>query len=521
VEFITGNLSLGTLFGKFGRLLIEALEPLMAALREWGKAAGDKAGLGAQKAAEVAATALSIKQVTDCFERLRTGMLSVAGGGSVVNDIAQLRSLVASLNSANLAVHPRMMAVSSLKQDALGFGHGHGAKGELSAPGRGGPRPAGGEATGFLFRRIDPVRIARYVEQAQRFDQLASEFRSSEISAQRATLQHEIEQQEKDAAALAAAEVSDGGLGAEPGVVKVKLKKLGDDRVRSVEQFVRHVRTSVATYVTLHRRFMTQQHGEAARYMQYWRTIGKQSPAKDMQVSGWLEEHENTLKTLAKTARGRLGIKAREDVEAALQSVTKADNKVRLTESQMRAAGEQIDELAAWILRQSARVERLYQVGTQSLMDSVLDPELIAMYSFKGLRVLVAWIATSLASRAFQAMYRQRVYANDDPPPHPAVYVAMFLGLDAAAHLIFGVVLMAAKHLWGVDMALLRMWAFDWALVSVAVAVVSLVVAQVVYSKRYFRYKYEGERGIRAMQELVFCIYCVAVPLPFFRLTFG
>ena len=97
----------------------------------------------------------------------------------------------------------------------------------------------------------------------------------------------------------------------------------------------------------------------------------------------------------------------------------------------------------------------------------------------------------------------------------------MMLGVDAAAHAVIGVLLMAAKSVWHVDAIVLRLWAVDWAFVTAAVAAISLVVAQVVYSKRYFRYKYEGERGIRAMQEMVFCVYCVLIPVPFFRLTLG
>ena len=520
----TSELTMGHLFGPMGRALLDALEPLLSALREWAGAAADKAGLSPAAAADLARMASTIKQVVDCSEQLRSHLIrSVSTNGSAVaNEVLRLTSLVSSaaLDERVLSSPPRTMAAASAKHDGLGFGHGLGAKGELRPPGRG-QGSGSGDATGFLFRRIDPVRVARYVEQSGRFLELSTNFHNSDIGAQRATVSAEVQRQDKDAAALAASGADDGGVGVEPGVVKLKLKRLGDERVTTVKRFVKHVRNSVSTYVTLHRRFMTQQHGEGARYMQYWRTVGKVSPAKDQQVGEWLDEHERTMTELAKVSRRRLALDARAEVEAVLQIVSAAESQVRLDEAQMREAGDELDELSAWMLRQSARVERLYQVGSQSLVDSLLEPEVVAMYSFKALRVLIAWLATSFASRAFQAVYRQRVYARDDPPPHPAAFVAMILGADAAAHVLFGVVLLAARHVWGIDVALLRMWAIDWAIVTAAVAAVSLVIAQVVYSKRFFRYKYEGERGIRAMQELVFCVYCVAVPMPFFRLTFG
>jgi uncharacterized protein YbjT (DUF2867 family) len=72
-----------------------------------------------------------------------------------------------------------------------------------------------------------------------------------------------------------------------------------------------------------------------------------------------------------------------------------------------------------------------------------------------------------------------------------------------------------------VDDAFLRMWAIDAAAVAVSVAVLAFLVAEVVQSKKYFRYKYEGERGIRAVRDMSFYIYCVLLPVPFHRLVRG
>ena len=517
VKEFAAETAIGNLTGRFGGKLVDALGPLLSAIDDWTRQAGGSDAQAPAAAAETARTAASLRAVSEGVERLRASFLSSVGGVNAAALSAALTSLevqIAALDERRLAAPPRAAGAMSSKADGMGIGHGLGIKGELLAPGR-------ASAGGFLFRRIDPVRVARYVEQATRFDELASLYRTSEISNQRQAFEKDVAQQEHDAEGLKASLKADGGLAAEPGVVELKLRSLGDARVAAVACFDKQVRAAIASYVSLHRRFMTQQHGEAARYMQYWRTIAKDSPGKDPQVDRWLNEHGEKLSEIARTAHGRLAVAVLADVQAVLSAASKASGVVRLDDRQYAKVSKTLDDLGSWVLRESGRVDRLYAVGSQSLLEALLEPEVLVVYALKLLRVLVAWLATWLASRAFQAMYRQRVYAQDDPPPHPAVFVAMMLGVDAAAHAVVGVLLVAAKSVWHVDAIVIRLWAFDWAFVTAAVAAIALVVAQVVYSKRYFRYKYEGERGIRAMQEMVFCIYCVMIPVPFFRLTFG
>jgi hypothetical protein len=103
----------------------------------------------------------------------------------------------------------------------------------------------------------------------------------------------------------------------------------------------------------------------------------------------------------------------------------------------------------------------------------------------------------------------------------------MILALDAALHAAVAVALLSASHVFKtednsfpVDGSLVSAWALDWAAATAAVAVLALLLGSVVQSKKYFRYKYEGERGIRALRDMIFYVYCVTVPVPFFRLTF-
>jgi hypothetical protein len=56
---------------------------------------------------------------------------------------------------------------------------------------------------------------------------------------------------------------------------------------------------------------------------------------------------------------------------------------------------------------------------------------------------------------------------------------------------------------------------------SLVVFAVAVIIGQVIKRKKYFRYKYEGDRGIRAMQQMVMYVYNVLLFVPFFRLANG
>ena len=144
------------------------------------------------------------------------------------------------------------------------------------------------------------------------------------------------------------------------------------------------------------------------------------------------------------------------------------------------------------------------------------------MYALKALRLLTAWATLLVATRTFQDAYRDRVYTRDESPPNPAWFVLLFVAADLAVQAVVVGILLALRHMLGespIDGHLITAWLVDVAASTAVVAAISLVIGQVIKHKKYFRYKYEGERGIRAMREMVYYAYCVTVPAPFYRLV--
>ena len=388
-------------------------------------------------------------------------------------------------------------------------------------------QPATGSANaGFLFRKIDPERVARYADQVNGFLELSSTFKQSSIQSQLANLNKSIDEQEQEAKAISASSENDSGLASNPTATKMSMKKLGDERVEAVNVFSKHVHIVISEYVSLHRRFILRQHSDASRYMEYWMTMASKSPNSSKKedhekIMELLKNHQSSLSEIAQIVRKRLSEETVKDIESALTTIGKSSHLVRLSDHQYNSASKTLTKLSLWVRTQSSRVQRMYSMGSESLIDSITDQETIILYGLKALHLAVAWVALIISSRTFQGYYRQRVYVNNDPPPHPALFVAMFLALDLAAHAVIAVLVNLSKHVWDIDTSVVQAWAIDFTIVTSIVALIAIVMSQLIYSKRYFRYKYEGERGIRALQELVFAVCCVAVPIPMYRLTFG
>jgi hypothetical protein len=305
------------------------------------------------------------------------------------------------------------------------------------------------------------------------------------------------------------------------------VRRVRDAKAAAVRSFVRSVRGLVTGYVSMHMDFVTQRHGEALRYVAYWSAM----PADlfNSKVVEMMKRHEEDRARVVEAIDKLLTVKLPSDVRAAASEVLSArSGALEMSDSQVHDATVELQRLRDWLGRQGEELNDLYMRGGAPLLRSLLDPKILTLYALKALHVLIAWYAVNIASSVCQSAYRRAVYTLDNPPPSPLWFVLLALLLDAGMHVAVGVLLLVAKNMFKaddntfpVDATLLRMWAFDCAVVGAAVAALSVLVAEVVHSKKYFRYKYEGERGLRALRDMTFYTYCVLAPVPFYRLVLG
>ena len=390
-------------------------------------------------------------------------------------------------------------------------------------------------SAGFLFRRISTERVAKYEDTLRKFQDVAASLPVKErVLTHKKRLEEACDRFAKE---LEDANKTADGITASGTDVAVIALKLNNAKLDAVKSFARGVRGNVRNFLAVHEAFVMRQHGEGLKYMQYWKDIydhdeqerdPKKKIVNDKNIVTLLISHAEMRSQIASELINVLV----KDSTAVLQEVEKARVIVmtkppNMDERHQVGADREFDNLRAWVVSETERAQELYLRGSPTLFESITDATVIGVYVLKAIRLAIAWVSLRVASRTFQAWYSRAVYEQNGNPPNTAYFVALFLGLDAALHAIVLTILYGIMTLYSgqdndfpIDSNLLSAWALDYSVVTVAVGVISLILASVVQSKKYFTYKYMGDRGIRALQEMCLATYAVILFLPFYRLAY-
>ncbi len=159
-------------------------------------------------------------------------------------------------------------------------------------------------------------------------------------------------------------------------------------------------------------------------------------------------------------------------------------------------------------------------------MDMFLDSQFFVLYVIKVLRVLFTYIALFLTTRVFAPIYEDIVYEQKKVPPGLWRYMLIFLIFDVSFNVFLVVVLFLLKFLFKtddntfiVDKYLFKKYLLDYAVSMVVLVVVGMLISNVMMNKKYFKYKYEGLRAIRAFESMLFYVAMVIYMFPFFLIV--
>jgi hypothetical protein len=200
---------------------------------------------------------------------------------------------------------------------------------------------------------------------------------------------------------------------------------------------------------------------------------------------------------------------------------SKVVNTQFLIEDQRKQIDRMIDDVGAHMRGAFDVLSKKYNNGYGAL-DELARPGTLAMYSLKVARIPLFWTAAKLATKAFEALYSKQVYASaGGNPPHPIVFLSLFVGIDALLNLLVYSVLYTVHYMLGegagvIDADLLRDFGSDYLMLTGVLFAVAAIAAVLVYHKKYFRYKFEGKRGISALESIAKSLFLVLLPIPFF-----
>lgn len=306
-------------------------------------------------------------------------------------------------------------------------------------------------------------------------------------------------------------------------------------RVSAARSFSRAIKGSVRAFVLPHEQFIVGKGGDAFKHMQYWLDIASADKERDPKrrvvsapVLAMLKEYAATRNELATWAASQLTKNCVEIVEQAKKSLgrTSTDGSAQLD------IDRTMGDLRRWVDDQALRAEELYVRGAPSFLESFVgdaaDRKVVWLYALKAVRLVIAWAALRIGTRTIYHWYSRRVYnpgTADLPPPHPAALVGLVLVLDAAMHLVVltglsaaMVAFKSADNDFPVDGALLAAWGYDYVVATIVIGVVAVLLAEVVRSKKYFRYKYEGTRSLHVLHDMMWWTYVTLIGLPYYRL---
>ena len=171
------------------------------------------------------------------------------------------------------------------------------------------------------------------------------------------------------------------------------------------------------------------------------------------------------------------------------------------------------------------KIKSLYTLN-YNLMEIIMDSQFFLMYVIKGLRILFSYIAFFLATRIFSPIYEEAVYDGKKNPPSLWKYILIFVAFDASFNAFLVVLLFILKLLFKtddnaflIDSYLFTKYLIDYAVSMTVIIVIGVLVANVITSKKFFKYKYEGVRAIRAYESMMFNCAFVLHLFPFFLMS--
>jgi hypothetical protein len=292
------------------------------------------------------------------------------------------------------------------------------------------------------------------------------------------------------------------------------------------------VRKLVTIYVTKLMNFVRYHHGDAIAYMNYWANarIGSgSSSGMTEETLDAIKKHQVKCQEISKKAEDVITEQVVKKTQSTLYSTdVDGDGTLTMDQDDQYVLYELSMKFTEWAQGQSGRVKDAFLTGPPSTIEEFMEPHQIILYSLKLLRVGGVAIAIAAAERMFQSVYRKRVYVYDEDPPNLAWFLGTVLLIDLAIHAIVALLLVIVMYIlsrgdntFPINPELMRMWVFDYLVATVPIALILLSTSTVLRFKKYFRYKYEGQRAIRAMAKITFYTYAVVLPIPFYRMTYG
>lgn len=376
---------------------------------------------------------------------------------------------------------------------------------------------------GFMYRRIDINLLSHFVSQMASFSKEIDKKMDivSFLSSSREILTEKLNKIERY--------FMDNANSTESNIVILR-KNSQKLKLNAFKWYFDTIKHQLNRFTRLNTLFVTTRHRNAHEYMMYWSV--RANANKDVkfinnECRSLIKKYFDIKSSFVTNINKSIFEEIIKDV-ASTMSLAKSKSQVQLDIAQENALVKMVDNLFIMIDKRGKIIMDLHIHGKSNLTEIVLSPAFIIVYVMKVVRLLSAWYALRVAGKYFQKMYDSQVYKYENDPPSLWNFIGIFILVDVIINAlllgtIFGINIFLSDSNGDtlIDGIVLKAITLDYVMVMTMVIIISGIIGYVIKNKKYFRYKYEGDRGIRAMQKMIMNVYFVIVLVPFFRLVIG
>ena len=143
------------------------------------------------------------------------------------------------------------------------------------------------------------------------------------------------------------------------------------------------------------------------------------------------------------------------------------------------------------------------------------------MYGFILARIVLLYLSTSITANIMSQIYTERVLINGEEPPVLRNTIFLFIIIDSILNMLLLGVIGLFDNIQDNKTDIVPLFIMQYSISTFITVVLSLVISNTMYNKKYFLYKDDGLRAIRALEELMFRIGSLISLIPFFIPVFN
>lgn len=153
-----------------------------------------------------------------------------------------------------------------------------------------------------------------------------------------------------------------------------------------------------------------------------------------------------------------------------------------------------------------------------------MDQKVLAIFAvLKVVKLALSYGSLAIATNYTSQIYTEKVYVRQENPPTLANMLMLFLGIEILMTVVAVTALvLLINYASGDDSTMMMsvgtLFAQDYVFYLISMVVHGIVLANIMYSKKYFLYKDDGLRAIRAYSDVLlqYSLFNGVIPFNFF-----